>query len=117
MSFSGSAIRELLYNALIEYISKGHLSSTMKLGLMNLIPKSNKDKLSLDNSRPMMLLRNDDKLLAHVYSNRLDQGLTGLSDECQSALKKGRNSHNNMRLILDMLDYRDYISSESYGLF
>lgn len=49
-------IRELLYNAFLECISTGHLSSTMKQGIITLIPKPNKDKLLLDNWRPITLL-------------------------------------------------------------
>lgn len=44
-------------------------------------------------------------------------GLSNLVDECQSAFVKGRNIHNHTRLILDMLDYRDYINTDSLVLF
>lgn len=40
-----------------------------------------------------------------------------LVDECQSAFIKGRNIHNHIRLILDMLDYRQLIKTESLVLF
>lgn len=116
-TFFWNDIRELLYNAFLECISTGHLSSTMKQGVITLIPKSNKDKLSLNNWGPITLLCNDYKLLAHVYSNRLDMGLNNLVDECQSAFVKGRNIHNHTRLILDMLDCRDYIKTDSLVLF
>ena len=104
-------IRVLLYNAFLECISSGHLSPTMKRGVITLIPKPNKDKLLLDNWRPITLLCNDYKLLAHVYSKGLDMGLSKLVDECQSAFVKGRNIHNHTRLILDLLDYREYITT------
>ncbi len=110
-------IRVLLYNALLQCISSGHLSPTMKRGIITLVPKPNKDKLLLDNWRPITLLCNDYKLLAHVYSRRLDTGLSKLIDECQSAFVKGRNIHNHTRLILDFVDYREYITTESYVLF
>lgn len=110
-------IRELLYNALLECISSGHLSPTMKRGVITLIPKPNKDKFLLDNWRPITLLCNDYKLLGHVYSNRLDTELSKLVDECQSAFMKGRNIHNHTRLILDLVEYREFITIESYILF
>lgn len=116
-TFFWSDIRRMLFNALTECISNGHLSPTMKRGLITLLPKPNKNKLSLENWRPITLLCNDYKMLAHVYSNRLDCGITKLVDECQSAFIKGRNIHNHTRLILDMLDYSDYIDSESFVLF
>jgi len=49
LSFFWSDIREMLYNAYLDCISKGNLSPTMKHGLITLIPKPNKDNLLLDN--------------------------------------------------------------------
>lgn len=115
--FFWSDIRILLYDVLSECISNGHLSPTMKLGLITLILKPKNDKLSLENWRPITPLCNDYKLLAHVYSNRLDCRMTKLVDDCQSAFIKGRYIQNHTRLILDMLDYRGYTDTESSVLF
>lgn len=117
LSFFWSDIREMLYNAYLDCISKGSLSPTMKHGLITLIPKPNKDNLLLDNWRPITLLCNDYKLLALVYANRLNKGLSHIIDECQSAFIKGRNIHNHTRLLLDMLDYRDFINTDAFILF
>lgn len=57
-------IRTLVFEALKECIDKIELSH----GLIILIPKPNKDKLLLDNWRPITFLSNDYKLLSHVYS-------------------------------------------------
>jgi len=48
-------IRTLVFEALRACIDKDELSSSMKHGLITLIPKSNKDKLFLDNWRPITL--------------------------------------------------------------
>lgn len=69
--------------------------------------------LELDNWRPISLLCNDYKLIAIVYANRLKQILGKLVEECQSAFVKGRYIHDNVRLILDMIDYQPLIQSES----
>jgi len=63
------------------------------------------------------LLCNDYKLLALVYANRLNEGLSHIIDECQSAFIKGRNIHNHTRLLLDMIDYRDFIDTDAFILF
>lgn len=63
------------------------------------------------------LLCNDYKLLAHVYANRLNVGLSQIIDEFQSAFIKGRSIHNHIRLIFDMLDYRNAIDTDSFVLF
>lgn len=99
------------------YFIWSSLSSTMKRGVITLIPKPSKDKLLLDNWRPITLLCNEYKLLAHIYSNRLDLGLSKIVDECQSAFVKGGNIHNHIRLILGLLDYRKFITTDSYVLF
>ena len=85
-------------------------------GLITLLPKSNKDLLKLDNWRPITLLCNDYKIIALVYANRLKQVLAELVDEYQSAFIKGRNIHNNVRLILDMLDYQSLLETEGFIL-
>lgn len=64
-------IKKLLYNAFLECIKKGSLFPTMKIGLITLLPKPQKDLLMLDNWRPITLLCNDYKILALVYANCL----------------------------------------------
>lgn len=48
-----------LYEVFVESIEKEHLPTTMTQGLTTLIPKPNKDKLFIDNWRPICLLNND----------------------------------------------------------
>lgn len=110
-------IRLLLFEALSECILNLNLSPTMKRGLITLIPKTDKDLLSIDNWRPISLLGTDYKLLALVYAIRLDSGLSDVISECQSAFMKGRNIHFHTRLIFDMLDYSHAIEKESLILF
>ncbi len=105
-------IRQLLFEALGECILRQNLSPTMKRGLITLIPKADKDPLSIDNWRPITLLCTDYKLLALVYANRLNSGLTKVISECQSAFIKGRNIHFHSRLILYMLDYSHLIDKD-----
>ncbi len=92
-------------------------SLSHKRGLITLIPKADKDPLSIENWRPITLLCSDYKLLALVYANRLNSGLSKVISECQSAFIKGRNIHFHSRLILDMLDYSHLIDKESLILF
>lgn len=48
-----------MFKALKECIDKIELSPSVNHGLIILIPKPNKDKLLLDNWRPITLLSND----------------------------------------------------------
>ena len=85
----------------------------MKQGLITLIPKLNKDPLFLDNWRPITLLNSDYKLLASVYANRLKPCLNEITSVTQSGFMKGRHISNNICLVLDILDYCDYLDDEA----
>lgn len=60
----------------------------LRQGIIVLIPKS-KDSLYLDNWIAIKLLATDFKLQAHVYVNKLKQGLDDIISETQSAFIKG----------------------------
>lgn len=71
----------------------------------------------LDNWRPITLLNNDYKILTHIFSNRLKEGLSQIISDTQSGFMKGRSIHNNIRLVLDLIEYSDYISDDGFILF
>ncbi|OOO00291.1 MAG: hypothetical protein ATN35_08060 [Epulopiscium sp. Nele67-Bin004] len=64
-------IKELLFNAINECIDSNNLMSTMKQGIITLLPKPGKDKRYIENLRPITLLNVDYKLLTHIIANRL----------------------------------------------
>uniref|UniRef100_A0A3P9IPY3 Reverse transcriptase domain-containing protein n=1 Tax=Oryzias latipes TaxID=8090 RepID=A0A3P9IPY3_ORYLA len=117
LKFFWQDIKDLMINAFNDCIREGCLTPSMKTGLITLLPKPNKDSSKLDNWRPITLLCNDYKLLALVYANRIKMVLDKVVNSFQSAFIKGRNIHNNVRLILDMLDYQSMIETESLILF
>ncbi len=100
-----------------EALEKEELPPTLKQGLIKLIPKPNKDKLNIENWRPISLLNNDAKIFASVFAKRLKLGLDDIIDEEQSGFIPGRNIVNNIRLVLDMIDYSWYIPDDSFILF
>lgn len=61
-------LKVLLFNALNECIMKGELMTSMKQGLITLIPKPGKDKRFIINLRPITLLNLDCKLLTGVLA-------------------------------------------------
>ncbi len=100
-----------------ECIIRREMTVTMKQGIISLIPKANKDILSIDNWRPITLLTVDYKVLALVYANRLKTNLDSIISETQSVFLKGHHISNNIRLVLDLLDYADSVHSNSLILF
>ena len=67
--------------------------------------------------RPITLLNNDYKILTHIFSNRLKEGLPQIISDTQSGFMKGRSIHNNIRLVLDLVEYSDYINDDGFILF
>ncbi len=109
-------IKDLVFHMLKE-ISESHiLPTTMKQGIITLIPKPGKNPKLIDNLRPITLLNNDYKIVTHIYANRLKTGVSQIISETQSGFLKGRSIHNNIRLVLDLLDY-NYLIEDGFILF
>uniref|UniRef100_A0A3B3IJR3 Reverse transcriptase domain-containing protein n=1 Tax=Oryzias latipes TaxID=8090 RepID=A0A3B3IJR3_ORYLA len=110
-------IKDLIFEMFKEIIQNGSLTHTMKQGVITLIPKPGKDPTFLDNLRPITLLNTDYKLLTHIFSNRFKSDITQIISETQSGFIKGRSIHNNLRLVLDMIDYEHLIDTDGFILF
>lgn len=93
-----------LLEVFIESIKNHKLPPSMTQGVISLIPKQNKDLLFIDNWRPISLLNNDYKILAHILSKRIKYLLDSIIDEAQSGFISNRHISNNIRLVLDILD-------------
>ncbi len=100
-----------------EAIENMTFPSTMKQGIITLIPKPDKDPKILDNFRPITLLNTDYKIVTLIYANRLKMFLHKIISESQSGFMKGRSIHNNIRLVFDLLDYRHLIEDDGFILF
>lgn len=110
-------IAPFLFNVFKESINKSFLPPTLCQGLITLIPKPSKNITLLDNWRPITLLNNDYKIIALVLAKRLKGVLPSIIDETQSGFMPNRHISNNIRLILDILDYSDLISNDSFIFF
>ncbi len=103
-----------MYN---ECIINEELCTSMKQGLITLIPKPGKDLLSLDNWRPITLLNLDYKVLSLVLAKILKTGLSDIINETQTGFMPKRHISCNNRLILDLIDYANYNNSDAIILF
>lgn len=115
--FFWKEIRQLVFNAIQECIERKELMTTMKQGLIILIPKHGKDKRLLDNLRPITLLNTDYKLLSGVIAARIKKGVSQIINETQSGFLSGRSIHNNIRLVLDLIDYSDTLIDQGFIIF
>lgn len=85
--------------------------------MITLIPKPKKDLLLIDNWRPISLLNCDYKIIATIFAKRLKSVLKDIINETQSGFLKNRHISNNIRLVLDLLDYSELVRDDSYILF
>ncbi len=97
-------------------IQQGYLPNSLKQGLITLLPKANKEVFFLENWRPT-LINNDANFFACIFAERLKRCLDYIIDECQSGFMKGRHISNNIRLILNLIDYNKFITDNSCILF
>ena len=83
----------------------GRLSADQRRGIINLIPKPDKDPSFLKNWRPISLLNTDYKLLTKCIANRLKIVLPDIIHSDQTGFLPGRYIGENVRLALDMIDH------------
>lgn len=110
-------LKHMLLDVFVECAKNNELTVSMKQGLISLIPKPSKDLLYLDNWRPITLLNSDYKILAALYANRLKLCLEEIISVTQTGFMKGRHISNNIRLVLDILEYADLFYEKSLVLF
>lgn len=78
---------------------------------------NSKDKRQLDNLKPITLLNTDYKIFSGSIASRLKKRIADIISETQSVFIKGRVIHNNIRLVMDLLDYSDLIDDDGFILF
>jgi exonuclease III len=98
-------IGSLVYDSLKHVWEKGEMSIDQKRGVINLIPKKDKDVRFLKNWRPISLLNTDYKILTKAMAVRLKQVLPTVINPDQVAYLKGRYIGQNIRTIIDIMEY------------
>lgn len=106
-----------LLEVIIESVGNGSLPPSLTQGLITLIPKPKKDPLFIDNWRPISLLNTDYKIFASIIAKRLKNVLDPIIDEVQSGFMRKRHISNNIRLVLDIIDYSFLCPDDSFIFF
>lgn len=97
----------------LESIQSETLPSSLTQGLSTPIPKPKEDTTSIDNWRPICLL----KILACALAKIIKYVLSSVINETQSGFMPKRHIANNIRLVLDLLDYSELVEDDSFILF
>lgn len=95
-----------IYLRMIQYsLEQGRLNSSARNGIIQLIPKRDRDTLFLENWRPLTLLNTDYKIFSKALANRLKRVLPSLIDSDQTGFMKGRDISSNIRKVIDVIEY------------
>ena len=94
-----------LYKSYLYSFEHGKLSDDQRRGLLNLIPKPNKDLRLLKSWRPVSLLATDYKILTKALSIKLQKVIPSLINSDQVGYIKGRNICENIRIIEDLISF------------
>lgn len=105
-----------LLNAFHSALEVKHLHISAQRGILNLIPKKDKDLLYIKNWRPITLLNTDYKILAKALANRIKPFLNKLIAEDQTGFMKGRNIATNTRKIMDIDNFCEKEGIEAFVL-
>uniref|UniRef100_A0A8C6M6K1 Reverse transcriptase domain-containing protein n=1 Tax=Nothobranchius furzeri TaxID=105023 RepID=A0A8C6M6K1_NOTFU len=110
-------IKDLLFGVFSEIFESCDLPPTMRHGVIISIPKADKDHRIIENRRPITLRNTDYKLLTYIFKIRVQSGISDIVSETQSGFLKGRSIHNNIRLVMDIIEYSDMINDDGFILF
>ena len=91
-----------LYN---DALNKREMNKTAMEGILNLIPKKNKDTRILKNLRPITLLNADYKIIEKVIAKRIQRVLPSIIHHDQTGFMAKRRMAVNVRRILDTMNY------------
>ena len=75
----------------------------MKTGVLNLIPKADKDARFLRNLRPITLLNTDYKIIEKTLAHRLDDLMDEIISMDQTGFIPGRRIATNIRKVHDLM--------------
>ena len=96
-------IKRIFVPAVKQMHSDSYTPSTLRLGILNLIPKGDKDTRYLKNLRPITLLNCDYKIIEKAISNRMLPALQEIIHEDQKGFLPNRRIAANIRRILDVI--------------
>lgn len=95
---------------------KREMPSSWNLAVITLIPKENAAPMSIKNYRPISLLNLDYKVFAKTLANRLQGYLTSYIKEEQMGFLLGRHLKDNIRTLLNIIEYYDKHPEKEIGL-
>jgi len=97
----------LFYLSLLRSVEVGELTIEQRRGVINLLPKADKDLRYIKNWRPISILNVDYKIIAKILANRMSPILPQLINEDQTGYVMNRLMGENVRVIHDLMHCAD----------
>ena len=94
-----------LVRAAKDIFRKGIFPQPLRIGIISLLPKGEKDKKYLQNWRPIVLLDSVYKIFSGVLSNRVNKVLPSIISNSQSGFVPGRSMFDSLRLVMDVIEW------------
>jgi exonuclease III len=104
-TFFWPQIKDDVFKSLTYASTNKQLSIDQRRGIINLIPKKEKDPRYIKNWRPISLLNTDYKIITKLLATRIKQILPSVIHPDQVAYLKDRFIGQNIRTIIDIMDY------------
>ena len=100
-------MKNVFYDSVLYSFQNKELSLDQRRGILNIIPKKDKDIRYLKNWRPLSLLNTNYKIIAKVLASRMQRILHKIINNDQSGYIKGRYIGENIRKILEVISFMD----------
>ena len=100
-----SEIGPILYDAYADTYDQKLLHDSAREGILNLLPKANRDPRFLKNLRPITLLNVDYKIIEKAVAYRLCEGMKNFIHSDQTGFMPSRRMAVNIRKTLDLMNF------------
>ena len=109
-------IESTFMSMVLECFDSRILHSTARKGILNLIPKANKDSRYVKNLRPITLLNTDYKIIEKVIAEKMIPALDTIIHKDQRGFMKDRRISVNIRKLLDIMKHTEHEDLEAVVL-
>ena len=100
-------LKTMFFDVITEVFRRKHLYDSGLLGVINLIPKQNKDTRYLKSLRPITLLNSCYKAIEQTIANRIEPALEEIISCDQRGFQKNKRISSNIRTIFELMKLTD----------
>ena len=105
-------IGHILMESYTYSLENGSLTTSQRQAVISLIEKKGKDRIFIDNWRPISLLNVDYKIFSKCIAERIKKVLAELIHPTQTGFVKGRNISDVIRTVMDIVEETDNANRE-----